>query len=131
MRSVIVVEVQIRREPVSSLFGAAVCEAISPLTQQRLDKAFDLSICAWRVGSGAFVLDPDGTAEVCERTTHERRPVVSHHALDPDLEAAEPVHRVLQKGARGLAPLVRVDLCVRESGSEMEQVRSHARGEYG
>src|ERR1051325_4613952 len=56
MCSVVVVEVQVRREPLSAFIRVCVREAISPLTQHGLDEALDLAVCPWRVGVGAFVL---------------------------------------------------------------------------
>src|SRR5256885_876124 len=117
MRSVVVIEVQIGREPLSAFIRASVREAVSPLTQHRLDEALDLAVGPWRVGSGAFVFDAGLAAQLPELPADERRSVVGHDPLDIDLEPAEPAHRVLQEGARGLAPLVRVDLCVGEPRS--------------
>ena len=117
MCSVVVVEVQVRGEPLSAFIRVRVREAISPLTQHRLDEALDLAVRPWRVGFGAFVLDAGLAAQLPELPADERRSVVGHDSLDIDLEPAEPAHRVLEEGAGGLAPLVLVNLCVGEPGS--------------
>ena len=114
MRSVIVVEVQVRSEPLSAFIGARVREAICPLAQQRLDEALDLPIGPRRVGSGTFVLDAGIAAEPPKLSADEGRSVVGHDPLDVDLERSEPAHGVFQEGARGLAPLIRMDLGVAE-----------------
>jgi len=88
MRSVVVVEVQIRNEPLSAFIGARV--------QQRLDETLDLPVGSRRVRSGTFVLDAGIAAEPPELSADEGRSVVGHDPLDVDLERSEPAHSVFR-----------------------------------
>ena len=54
----VVLEVQVRREPPLALLRAVVLEAIRPFSQQGLDEPLGLSVRAWRVGASALVANP-------------------------------------------------------------------------
>ena len=66
----VVVEVQVRREPALALDRRLVREAIGPFTQQCLDEALDLPVGLRAVGFDAQMADPGGATDVAEPVRH-------------------------------------------------------------
>jgi hypothetical protein len=99
--SVVIVEVQPRRQRISP-GGLGVVEAgVGPAIGERAEEAFDLAVGLRPVGAGALVRDAQRGAGIAPGVGLVGRAVVGQDAFDGDPAFGEPGDRALEDGDGG------------------------------
>jgi len=113
--SVKVVEVEIEREPLRSLFGMAVDPSVSPFSQERLDEAFCFAVGLRSVGSSSLGSQAQLATGGHEALGDVAAAVVGENGAGLDSFAGKPGHGPLEEGDSRVLALIGEDLNIGES----------------
>ena len=92
MCSVVVIEVQVRRQKAKTSLRGRIREAVSPLTKERLDHSFGFAVGARSVGTSADVFDAERTARGGEEGRSISVAIVGEQSSNDDAALGEPSH---------------------------------------